>query len=274
MKMKKVISGVLATVAALGCAATMTACETSRPEVEIVLTFQGEEYELNYTLYRKVAPATVEHFLTLAEEGYYTNQNICVHDFADSRMYMGAYKYENETLVYQNYYDIVKGYENFSATVFTDKESKTPTYTLYGEFASNKFSVENGKKSETYGSLTMYYTNKSSEDRVFVDHPEAGEATRDYKYNSATSQFFISLTEADKSNSSYCTFATLDESDVDTLKALQAAVEEYAADEDGVNQITVDVDEDDRYVGQQGNTQTYDVLTSPVVIKSVTVKKF
>lgn len=272
--MKKVISGVLATVATLGCMATMTACDTAHPQVEIVLTFQGEEYELNYNLYRKVAPATVEHFLTLADEGYYTEQDICVHDFADTRMYMGAYKYQNETLVYQNYYDVVKGYKNFSSTVFTDKESKTSTYTLYGEFSANKFTVENGELKESYGSLSMYYTDKSSEDRVFVEHPEAGEATRDYKYNSATSQFFISLTEETKKNSYYCTFATLDEDDVDTLKALQQAVEEYASDEDGLKKITVDVDEDDLYVGETGRVETYDVLTSAVIIKSVRVKKF
>ena len=220
MKMKRIISGVLAAVATLGCAATMTACSTAHPEVEIVLAFQGKEYELNYTLYRKVAPATVEHFLTLADEGYYTGKDFCVHDFADSRMYMGAYKYENATLVYQDYFSVVEGYKNFPTTVYRDKEKTLPTYTLYGEFSSNKFTVTNGKKNENYGSLTMYYTEKNSDDRVTLDHPEAGEAMRDYKYNSATSQFFISLAEAEKSNSGYCTFAYLDESDMDPYTLL------------------------------------------------------
>ena len=66
MKTKKILSGILA-LTAFGCVATMTACETSRPEVQITLSFQGEEYELDYTLYRKIAPATVAHFLALAD---------------------------------------------------------------------------------------------------------------------------------------------------------------------------------------------------------------
>ena len=66
MKLKKVISSILATTAIFGCIGTLTACETAHPEVCITVAFEWEEYELNYTLYRKFAPATVSHFLTLA----------------------------------------------------------------------------------------------------------------------------------------------------------------------------------------------------------------
>ncbi|MBQ7924182.1 MAG: peptidylprolyl isomerase [Clostridia bacterium] len=278
MKLKKLVSGILATTAIFGCVGTLTACETAHPEVRITIAFEGEEYELNYTLYRKFAPATTAHFLKLAEEGYY--DGLCVHDYADSRLYTGAYSYDaneddNGGLVYKKYYEIVKNYENFPISVYT--EDNEPTYTLCGEFSDNHFEWEKGEvKKEEYGSLTMFYTDKSTnDDRISVDHPDSDDRlARDYKDNSATSQFFISLTSTTKSNSKYCTFALLEEDDVEVLDDLKEAIEAYLSDNDeGSEDVTLDVDEDDMYVGEYKYQATYTVLASPITIKTVEVTK-
>ncbi len=278
MKLKRLISSILATTAVVGGVGMMTACETAHPEVCIVISFEGKDYELNYSMSRKLTPATTAHFLKLVEEEYYTN--LCVHNYADDRMYTGAYSYDaneenNGGLVYKKYYDVVKNYENFPVSVYT--EDDVTTYNLCGEFSDNHFEWEKGEAlKETFGSLTMFYTDKkSNEDRVSVQHPDTeGRLMRDYKENSATSQFFISLTTTEKSNTKYCTFATLDEDDVETLESLKTAITNYLTDnEDGKEEFTLNIDEDDAYVGESNHTATYNVLASPVVIKSVKITK-
>ena len=64
--LKKITCGILAAVSVFGCAATLTACETSHPEVEMKVEFNGETYTLDYKLYRELAPQTVKHFLWFA----------------------------------------------------------------------------------------------------------------------------------------------------------------------------------------------------------------
>ena len=90
--LKKITCGILAAVSVFGCAATLTACETSHPEVEMKVEFNGETYTLDYKLYRELAPQTVKHFLWLADNGYY--DGLCVHDYSQNdylRLYTGAY---------------------------------------------------------------------------------------------------------------------------------------------------------------------------------------
>ena len=281
MKLKKIISCALALSATVGCAGLLTACETSHPEVKMTVSFEGETYELEYKLYRKIAPATVKHFLYLADNGYYNG--LCVHNYDDSRMYTGAYKFDanatevNGGLVYQKYYDIVKNYGDFPFTVYGSSSKDEKLYTLYGEFSNNDFSVENGNKKETFGSLSMYYTDKTEDATVYIEHPEAGGSKgRSYKYNSATSQFFISLTTSEKVNANYCTFATLDGDSEDELKALQEAIDAYIEEnEDNSKGLSVKVDEDEQYLGDDYlSVETYTVLASPIVINKVEVKKF
>ncbi len=279
MKLKKLFSTILATTALVGSVSTLTACETAHPEVTITVSFEGEEYKLNYTLYRKFAPATTAHFLKLAEEGYY--DGLCVHNFTDDRMYTGSYSYDGEVeetggLVYKKYFDIVKDYKDFPISVYT--ESGDPTYTLCGEFSGNHFEWEKGEpKKEEYGSLTMYYTSKTPcEERVSVAHPDSEDRlARFYGENSATSEFFISLTSSTKTNANYCTFALLDSDDVETLQDLQEAIEKYLEEnEEGKESVSISVNEDDPIVGDQYKYQmTYTVLDSPIVIEKVKVNK-
>ena len=274
MKAKRWISSVLATVASISCLGMMTACQTSHPKVQMEITFQNESYVLDYTLYRKVAPATVEHFLTLAGNGYY--DGVIVHDYDTTRMYTGAYEYGDASvdngLKYKNYYDIVSKYTYFPTSVYTQGKGQA-LYTLCGEFRDNHLEVKNGEKKETFGSLTMFYTEKKAEAYTVTVKHQAGEGDRDYKYNSATSMFFISLGASQTTNSNYCTFATLNDGSKDELEALQDAIDEYLEDNDnGVEATTVRVDQDDPFVGNINKTVTYDVLKEVITINKVTIK--
>lgn len=289
--MKRLICGVLAATSMAACVVTSTACETNNPKVELQLSFNGETYTLDYKLYRELAPTTVKHFLALAENEYY--DGLCVHSYEESlkRLQTGAYSYteaedDADGLVYKNYYETVKGYENFPVSAWLDVEKTNPTYTLYGEFEDNNFKVESGSLRQTYGSLTMYYTNKTTDERVYVPYlkeEKKGEvARRDYKYNSATSMFYISLSNSSTRNNDYCTFAELEEESEDTLKAFEEALKEYIeanygdgeTDETFTTKYTVTVDEDDAFVGNQKNTATYYVPKKPIVIEKVTVKGY
>lgn len=289
--MKKLACSVLAIASVTACMSTFTACETAHPEVEMTIEFNGKTYTLDYVLYRDVAPSTVNHFLWLAENGYYNG--LCVHDYdaANKVMYTGGYSYDEEDgITYKDYYTTVaelnkkataNGATAFPYSVYADREKTNPLYTLYGEFEDNSFQVENGDKVAEFGALTMYYTPKTNcEDRVYVVRNDDDSLSgRDYKYNSATSQFYITLNENNTNSAAYCTFATLDEDSVSDLQELQTAIEAYigAGDEEDVDFTTVKkvtVDEDDPYVGDQELSQSYDVPVEPIVIKSVTVSKY
>ena len=277
-KFKRFISAALAITSVCACTATFAACETAHPEVEIKISFNNQTYTLEYELYRNITPATVNHFLALAENKYY--DGLCVHDYKSSGLYTGAYSYESEKLVYKNYYDTVASY--IPQTVWTDSEKKNPTYTLYGEFEANHFSVENGDLSESFGSLVMYYSEKDTEGEVYVQRNQDGKlAPRAYAQNSATSQFYISLTESSASNNDYCVFATLKEDSVSVLEDLQAAITDYINDtygegetSDFVTKTDMEIDGDDEVLGNNGSTVYYDVPNEPIVITSVKVKKY
>ena len=288
--MKKAVCGVLAISSVFACAGFMTACETSKPKVEITIEFDGEEYELNYTLYRKLAPATVEHFLWLADNGYY--DGLCVHDYSpsQSRMYTGAYSVdENNSLIYKQYQSVIKGYSNYKSfphTVWADKDKTMPLHTLYGEFKNNAgFSVGSGTLKEEFGSLVMYYNDKSGIDEggdiVQIKRSDGdGISGREYQYNSATSMFYISLVDSATTNNSYCTFATLNSGSEDDLEDLLTAIEDYILEHysdvtsDFISSKTTRIDQDDLKVGYREMEKTFSVPNEPIIIKEVSVKKY
>lgn len=287
--MKKVTCGVLALTSVVACAGTLTACETSHPEVEMTVSFNGKDYVLEYKLYRKLAPNTVNHFIWLAENGYY--DGVCVHDYNEDslRMYTGAYEVadsdsDDDGLVYKAYYDFAKEHaDSFPASVWGDEGKTDPTYTLYGEFESNSFRVENGALKEKFGSLTMYYYAKDTSHKVWTARADSEDevSKRYYKYNSTTSMFYISMTETETTNNDYCTFATLEEDGVEELKELMEAIDEYIDatygeedDEEFTEQKTVRVDEDDAIVGEVTTNKKFNVPNKAIVIKSVKVTKF
>ncbi|MBQ9117672.1 MAG: peptidylprolyl isomerase [Clostridia bacterium] len=284
------------TLKKLGCAAlaacslavgafAFTGCTTDRPELEIQLSFNGETYTLEYTLYRKYAPNTVNHFLALAENGYY--DGLCVHDYvAGDKMQLGAYSYdetqeENGGLVYKPYFDTVKTYQDFPVSVWADKAKTTPTYTVYGEFKNNEFTVEKGDfLRQEFGALTMIYNANIPVDsaEVWVQRVDGnGVSRKDYVNNSATSRFTISLRSTVDYN--YCTFAMLDDDSVSTLKSLKSALEEHASEYDESNAFTqtkeLEVGEDDVLLdNEKVLKETYRIPSVPIVIEYVKVNKY
>jgi len=279
--LKKVGCTALAVCSLAVGAFSFTACTTDRPEVEMQISFNGATYTLYYELYRKYAPNTVNHFLKLVENGYY--DGMCIHDYnSNGKLYTGAYTYDETSvatsgLVYKPYFDTVKTYEDFPASVWTDNTMSTPTYTLYGEFKNNDFSVEHGNfKTQEFGALTMYYTAKPVDvARVEVKKVSTGTlANKDYRYNSATSRFTITL--APTTDYNYCTFALL--KNHDALQSLKEAVEEYKANYDDANSFfktqTMKVDRDDPFVADEDLEETYSVPVLPIIIEEMKVNKY
>lgn len=291
--LKRIACLALSVTGVAACASSFTACETSHPQVEMQIEFNEKTYKLEYELYRKITPATVNHFLWLVANKYY--DGLCIHDYDDSRMYTGGYSYssevsENGGLTYKEYYSVIQGYKNYASfpySVWRDKEMTTPTYTLCGEFSNNKFTVgENNKGAlkETFGSLSMYYESKNVDDEVYVKYQNAdkkGEARRvGYEYNGATSLFFISLVKETKTNNSYCTFATLAEDSKKTLESLQSAIASYIAQnyQDDEKEFTkyesVRVNTDDPFLAEKSSMAYFYVPNEPITIKKMTVKKY
>lgn len=295
--MKRIACSVLAFASVAACATTATACETSHPKVEMTIEFNGGSYTLEYKLYRKLAPSTVKQFLWLAGNGYY--DELCVHNYDSTglKMYTGGYSVakdegDEDGLEYRPYYETIAKFENyadFPVSVWMNDDKTDPTYTVYGEFSDNAFTVDNGALKQSYGSLTMFYHTKNTDEKVYTPYlrkDKEGElAPRAYKYNSATSLFYISLSTSESTNTKYTTFATLEGDSVEVLESLQEAIAdfieaEYGTDEeeatasDFTTQYTVKVDEDDPFVGDNEPTQSFRVPNEPIVIKSVKVLKF
>lgn len=295
--LKRAISTAIATVSVVGGAFAFTACTTNNPEVEMRIAFNGTTYTLEYKLYRKLAPNTVNHFLALVENGYYNKQdgqNICIHDYTDTKWYTGGYSYnanseENGGLSYRDYFGIVSAYSNKDfVSVWKDTAKTMPTYTLYGEFPDNGMEMAKGSfLSPTFGSLAMYYEDKGDNADAFDVYVERvdGNGIRKIKYetNSATSMFSINLSSS-STDKSHCTFATLQESSVDELKSLQDAVSKYiknnfsGEDEEGAEGFTEAVEvsygQGDPFIENAGLTVEYDVPTTPIIIKSIKVLKY
>lgn len=285
--MKKIVSGALALTSVVACAGTLTACETAHPEFTMKVSFNGETYELDYSLYRNIAPATTKHFIWLVENGYYNG--LCIHDYTSSRMYAGAFEAaKNESdadgLVERNYFNFVKNSKNLSAfphSVWEDREKNIPLYTLRGEFTNNSFEVKSGALKPEFGALTMYYTQNNASDDVYVEYAsEKGMACRQYKNNSATSMFYIALGN-ESTQSSYCTFALLQDGEDEDLKELQADIAEYITDTYGEGETSdfttsrsVTVGEGDLLLDNYEKTVNYKVPNSAIVIESIKITKY
>ncbi|MBO5525474.1 MAG: peptidylprolyl isomerase [Clostridia bacterium] len=278
---KKIMS--VAGVAILSSSALfMTGCETKRPEAEIDISFNGTTYTVSYQLYRNLYPQTVRHFVELAESGYY--DGLCVHNYTTATLYTGGYTYNAEQttaggLTEKNYFSIAPTL-NLTSSVF-DSASKQTTYTLYGEFTDNGYKVSNNAQTQKFGSLVMYYTPKDGDNtRVTVTRSSDGEnaENKHYKYNSATSLFYIFTGVSGSNNSSYCTFGQLLNDDAKkALENLQSAIEDYVdtlGETSFTEEVTVRVDSSDPYVAAEKTMMTYQVPTMPIIVEAVRITKY
>lgn len=284
-KLNKIMGIALAGACTFAVATSFVGCTTNHPEAQIVISFNGENYTLGYKLYRKLAPSTVQHFIELADAKYYNG--MCIHNYTSTKWYTGAYSYDAENteknagLIEKNYFEAVKSI-SLTQTVWHDEAKQNPTYTLYGEFSANDFEVSSGALTQDFGSLSMYYTLKPSDNHktVYALRSDGnGTSIKSYNNNSTTSLFYINVANNGKSDS-YCTFATITEKSSETLTKLRDAISEYIADKKASDAdydfapsksgITTDLGNND--YGE--STASYNVPQEPIVIKSVKIKKY
>lgn len=197
---KGLISCVLAASVGLSCFASACNIKTSHPNAKITIEFNNDSYELEYTLYRNMYPRTVQHFIELADNGFYND--MIVHNYnSSSDWFTGAYSYnfkpaegestaEGESITYQSAYEKAaanpkdNGKEFLNYLKLNSKEEVynklfndgkiTPTVfekvvgtepqnalpTLIGEFSLNDHKIENKALTAKSGSLKMYYYEK------------------------------------------------------------------------------------------------------------------
>jgi hypothetical protein len=319
MASKKIgrIACVLALTGAVGMACAFSGCtvETDHPEATITIKFESGTYELKYKLYRNMYPQTVRHFIELADSGFY--DNTIIHNYDSSNfLYCGGYTYDSETYAssvesesmddYLNahskeaaYYSLYMAnkltpsvYNNF---VNGSYQNALPT--LLGEFSSNVggHTIEpDTSLQNSFGCLKMYYTTKSTAknegyskyNEIYLkkdgtSSPIIGDF--DDGMNSATSLFKIQLSSSTSSDTTYCTFAVLQNSSV--LTSLQTAISTYMDDKDlsSFSKSVTGVDIDTYSMAYINGTSvrlsdtvttTYSVPVSPVWIKSVKITKY
>ncbi len=296
--LRRIFSVFSAVALSVGAAAMFAGCTTDRPEVTVTYTFLGKDYNVDYTLSRKSKPQTVQHFIELADAGYY--DGLCVHDYNNdiTALYAGGYYYDEEgELTEKNYFEAVKKLEEeknikFTQSVFMSDEARTPLYTVYGEFSDNGSTVEGSSFSHTQGALVMYYTDKENfNGRVTTIRNDAGkdnngEQYQDnclYRYNSATSLFYTftgSGTGYSERAAKYAVFGMAKDYENQLEKGLLKAIADYTEDLEGEDQfteertLTINKNEPFALVQNANTKATYKVPVEPITIKTVKVTKY
>lgn len=283
---------------AVSSVAMFAGCTTSNnPEVTITYTFNGKDYAVDYVLSRVDAPKTVQHFIELADAGFY--DGLVIHDYQDYTLKTGGYKIENNTLVEVDYLTTVKALEadgaSFTQSVWADEERTIPLYSVYGEFSANGVEQENGKEYvHSEGALVMYYTPKKgqggTDEQVWVQRADGG-ADNDgneyqrlgYEYNSITSLFYTFTGESrTESDSVYCVIGKAKNYTEQMEEGLLAAITEYEDTLEEEDSFTTELKNQplNRYdyfrnVQTAGLTADYAApLLMPITVKSVKVTKY
>lgn len=274
----------VAAALAVGAATMLSGCTTDKPEITITYTFNGKDYSVDYVLSRKSAPQTVQHFIELADNGYY--EGLCIHDYSSSMLLGGGYTYENGELTEKNYFEAVKDYD-LTQSVFVNSDSSSGMNTVYGEFSKNGVSVTGAKYTHTAGALVMYYTDKGTDNsRVYTLRNDNNklQSNSEYKYNSATSLFYTFTGDSKPaSDSLYCVFgmATDFENQMYGDNGLLTAIDKFSDElSDGQNFTE---EHTERNINQYDPVDsvrnaivgaTFHVPIEPIVIKSVKVNKY
>lgn len=283
---------------AVSSVAMFAGCTTSNnPEVTITYTFNGKDYAVDYVLSRVDAPKTVQHFIELADAGFY--DGLVIHDYQDYTLKTGGYKLENGQLVEVDYLTTVKALEadgaSFTQSVWADEERTIPLYSVYGEFSANGVEQENGREYvHSEGALVMYYTPKKgqggTDEQVWVQRADGG-ADNDgneyqrlgYEYNSITSLFYTFTGESrTESDSVYCVIGKAKNYTEQMEEGLLAAITEYEDTLEEEDSFTTELKNQplNRYdyfrnVQTAGLTADYAApILMPITVKSVKVTKY
>lgn len=306
----------LALTAVVGASAAASACtvKSSHPRAKITVSFDSREYVLDYTLYRNMYPQTVQHFIELADNGFY--DNMIVHNYnSSSDWFTGAYAYDEEAYraAYKNgsgalgdyldgdyleegektmeerYYELASD-KKLTPTVFkkeilVDGKSQVDVNdalpTLIGEFSENNHKIENSALSAVTGCLKMFYYDKSDDkQKVAMVNGFDQILTGDYNKNCATSIFSMQVgSSTSYSASKYCVFGKLTgDGDRDKLDELLEDIAEYI-DDNGLTgkfttSVSTTVDKLDKFSKLDGIETRFAMTSAPIVIKSVTISKY
>ena len=298
--MKHKLRRILSLAAALtvgGCALGMFAgCTTKHPEVLITYSFDGKNYTVKYILSRNDAPQTVQHFIELADAGYY--DGMCVHDYTSDAIYSGGYYLKDDELEEVDYFETVKRLETergitFTQSVWKANEAKEPLYTVYGEFYNNGVSNARARENvHSAGALVMYYTDKGDfNGDVVVERADKGknndgQSTQYARYatNSATSLFYTYTGSANMTwDSKYSVFGIADDDDYQKqmvdglLAAISAYQDTLGENEDFTTEKVTVINEYEPFeeVAKARDEKTFHTpVKKPIIIQSVKVKKY
>lgn len=295
--MRKVIRRACLTAALagiVGIVPVFSGCSSNHPEVKITVEFNQQEYVLEYKLYRNMYPQTVQHFIELADAGFY--DNTLIHDYESKYWYGGGYSYEEESYssdfeekamddYFENhskekdYYDLSKSgvltpsvYKDYVNGSFRDA-----LQTVIGELGETHV-IQNGKLTGSYGALRMYYTKKTTDTAVYLDKQGNDQPViQNYSQHSATSLFSIQVNDSTAADTTYCIFGQLKDSAA--LSDLQDDIATFIADSTYTSSTftsttTLYVDYYDEIIEQRVNQATYTATASPIVIKTVKVTKY
>lgn len=301
----------LAMAALVGVSAGASACtiKSDHPTARITISFNDESYEIEYTLYRNMYPQTVQHFIELADAGFY--DNTIIHDYKSSDWVGGGYSYNANGTSYENsysaampqyleenskekeYYDLVTaGIKSgtFTASVFEkatyDKDGKEivdssdALPTLYGEFSDNDHKIEDDKGLKaTYGTLKMVYYKKETNEKVNLKNSFDQILYGDYRNNCATSLFSMQMSNSTSySASSFCVFGQLkNDKAKSVLEDLTDAVNDYrtsatSSSSTWTSSIATTVDRLDKF--ENDKDETFTMVSLPIVITKIEITKY
>lgn len=308
--LRRLLSVASAAAICVSASAMFAACTTKYPEVTITYTFNSVDYKVEYKLSRYDAPQTVQHFIELADAGYY--DGMCIHDYDSNYLYSGGYTLVDGELVEKDYFTEIKKLEAEGVTftqsvwvngskllktspLYISDDELTPLYTVYGEFWDNGNYPENGNDFyHSAGALVMYYADKGSDGtRVTTLRNDSGKENdgdkydydKSYKYNSATSLFYTFTGTSNSSrDNTYAVFGkTIDYAQLqDLLDAINDYIDEHEdneTDEDYsfTEEVSVRLNEYEPFesISKAGLDATYNTpVEMPIIIKSVKVNKY
>lgn len=305
----------LAMVAVVGVSAAASACtiKSDHPEAKITISFNEKTYTIEYTLYRNMYPQTVQHFIELADEGFY--DNIIIHDYKSSDWVTGAYSYDSGDTtgykaMYTNamseylethckekaYYDLMTaGIESgkFSASVYSRevyddkgnpivaKADALPT--LIGEFSDNGHKIEGNKGlTSSYGTLKMVYYKKDGNQIVTLNNSFNQILYGNYSNNCATSLFSMQVGSSSLYDASkYCVFGQFkNDKSKSALEDLTDDINDYSDSLGSSSTLTktvsTHVDKEDKFADEGGKEidTSFTMISMPIIITKVEITKY
>ena len=286
-KIGKALSVLVASALLLVSALMLSACSGRYPEISMRISFNGEEYTLNYILYRNYYQQTVDHYMELIDMDYF--DGTVISDYQSDRMVAGGYRYEGENtdeLIALDYEAATKDADGNvtleNITVWKDKDRTQPTNRLHGEISSNGFSIEDGSgltnQVGALGAYTYVSSSMQATQRMHYKYSSSdnyGES--EYYKNSFTGLFYLYTSSNNAPAGDYCVFGILADEDSETaFNDLLEAISTYTEDNDldSFAETQEDIVIEDEFIDGGSYNVDFEVPVSAIVIEEVWVTKY